>query len=151
MFPHAFLGPYDDTEANPSPNESSPLSSSDSDMSFQSMLDSMYSATGGANTDDHRQPLLSDDAHVTPINSPMMRSVLTTHRPPSIDDGYESPVPQDEAAAEKRNEARYRGFLTHPYHASLNLPRKSHSCLYFVLITCVYGQSINLSSSVDAI
>lgn len=112
--------------------------SSDSERSFKSMLDSVYSTAsttgiGGGSAKLH------EPSGNTPINSPLARSVITTRRPPSIDDGYESPVPQDEAAAEKRNEVRYRDYLTHPYNVSLNLPRKLLISLLLVAVSFIYS------------
>ena len=137
-------GPFDDEVPNPEPNEPSPVSS-ESDQSFLSMLDSISSITGS--NDGHlaeRQPLppvpspasspppdqpfattrvRRDTTNAGPQSPRLDRSMLTTRRRPSLDDGYESPVPVDEAAAERRNESRYHHYLVHPYHPSLNLPR----------------------------
>jgi hypothetical protein len=132
-------GPFDDEVVNPEPNEPSPVSS-ESDRSFLSIA----SITGS--NDGHfaeRQPLPSvpspaspppdqplpttrvqrDTASARPQSPRLDRSMLTTRRRPSLDDGYESPVPMDEAATERRNESRYHNYLVHPYHPSLSLPR----------------------------
>jgi hypothetical protein len=162
-------GPFDDEALNPEPNEASPVSS-ESDQSFLSMVDSITSITGSSTGHSHeRQPLPPGprpasvttgaappdqpratmpgrrDTMSTGRQSPRMdRSVLTTRRRPSVDDGYESPVPKDEAAAEKHNESRYRHYLVHPYHTSLTLPRTLSSRLVWnmmsaggIILTCL--------------
>lgn len=142
-------GPFDDEVPNAGPNEASPVSS-ESDQSFLSVVDSITSIPGSsADHSRERQPLPPHPDPTTPATGvaplchqpqePMPgqcdtintrthtpgldRHMLTTRRRPSVDDGYESPVPKDEAAAERLNEARYSHYLVHPYHTSLNLPR----------------------------
>lgn len=136
-------GPFDDEVPNPEPNEPSPVSS-ESDQSFLSILDSIASITGsnGGHLAERQplppvlrsassppdQPLATtrvqrDTTSARPQSPRLDRSMLTTRRRLSLDDGYESPVPADEAAAERRDESRYHHYLVHPYHPSLNLPR----------------------------